>query len=261
MSAKIIAVAGASGYVGKALTDAFLELGAFEVRILTRESSADSTPLQEFKKHGASLHVVSYEDEASIVKALEGVDTVVAAVGGSALVSAQVLLIKAAKKAGVQLYFPSEFGIDFEDDDHPSPVIQEYCFIPPLGYNFAEKKVTIWGDGNAESTWTTMRSAAQWVANVLKTIPIEELQNKQFYIQSNVVTPNEVVQLWEKKHNDKLQVDYRPFKELGDRAKADKNDFFAVLLELWHSGRGAFKGPLSNDLYPGWKPESVESTL
>ncbi|KAG9099703.1 hypothetical protein FS749_000631 [Ceratobasidium sp. UAMH 11750] len=286
MSAKIIAVAGASGYVGKALTDAFLELGAFEVRILTRESSADSPPLQEFKKHGASLHVVSYEDEASIVKALEGVDTVVAAVGGSALVSAQVLLIKAAKKAGVQLYFPSEFGIDFEDDDHPSPVIQgkktvakaakeaglpvagvhtggfpEYCFIPPLGYNFAEKKVTIWGDGNAKSTWTTMRSAAQWVANVLKTIPIEELQNKQFYIQSNVVTPNEVVQLWEKKHNDKLQVDYRPFKELGDRAKADKNDFFAVLLELWHSGRGAFKGPLSNDLYPGWKPESVESTL
>ncbi|KAG8712187.1 hypothetical protein FRC08_014918 [Ceratobasidium sp. 394] len=286
MSTKVVAVAGAGGYVGKALTDALLDLKAFEVRILTRESSVDSAPLQEFKNRGASLHVVSYEDEASLVKALQGVDTVVSTIAGSALVSAQVPLIKASKEAGVQLYFPSEYGSDFAGDNHPSPLIQgkktvlktakesglptailsnggfpEYCFIPPLGYNFAEKKVTVWGDGNAKSTWTTVRSVAQWVANVLKIVPIEQLQNKHFYIQGNAASPNEVIQLWEKKHNDKLQVDYRPFKELEDRVKADKNDFLAVLLEEWHSGRGAFKGPLSNDLYPGWKPDSVESIL
>ncbi|KAG9099702.1 hypothetical protein FS749_000630 [Ceratobasidium sp. UAMH 11750] len=306
MSTKVVAVAGAGGYVGKALTDALLDLKAFEVRILTRESSVDSAPLQEFKNRGASLHVVSYEDEASLVKALQGVDTVVSTIAGSALVSAQVPLIKASKEAGVQLYFPSEYGSDFAGDNHPSPLIQgkktvlktakesglptailsnggfpEYCFIPPLGYNFAEKKVTVWGDGNAKSTWTTVRSVAQWVANVLKIVPIEQLQNKHFYIQGNAASPNEVIQLWEKKHNvspvfqhtlhqlttkrstlqDKLQVDYRPFKELEDRVKADKNDFLAVLLEEWHSGRGAFKGPLSNDLYPGWKLDSVESIL
>jgi len=285
MSAKVIAVAGATGYVGKALTDALLDAKTFQVRILARESSVESAPLQDFKKRGASLHVISYEDEASILKALEGVDTLIGAVASTALVSAQVPLIKAAKKAGVQLYFPSEFGGDFEEN-HPSPVLQgkrtvlktakevglpvaavntggfiDSCFIPPLGYNFAEKKVTIWGDGNAKSTWTSMPSIAQWIVNVLKTVPIEQLQNKHFYIQGDLISPNEVVQLWEKKHNDKLQVDYRPFKELEDRVKADKNDFFAVLLEEWNSGRGAFTKPLSNDLYPGWKPDSVESIL
>ncbi|QRV73104.1 NmrA-like family domain-containing protein 1 [Ceratobasidium sp. AG-Ba] len=285
MAAKIIAIAGASGYVGKAFTSALLDAPAFDVRILTRESSLESAPLQDFKKRGASLHAISYEDEASIVKALQGVDVLVATVAGNALVSAQIPLIKAAKSAGVKLFVPSEYGGAFENDEHPSPVIQgkktvlkaakeaglpvavvsnggfpEYCFIPPLGYAFADKKVTVWGDGNHKVTWTTVRSVADWVANVLKTVPLEQLKDKHLNIQGDSASPNEIVKLWEQKHNDKLTVDYRPFKELEDRIKADKNDFLAAILDEWHSGRGELK-PLSNDLYPGWKPETVESVL
>ncbi|KAG8749506.1 hypothetical protein FRC12_013385 [Ceratobasidium sp. 428] len=292
MSTKVVALAGAGGFVGKAFTDALLERNAFaEVRILTRESSIDSAPLQDFKKRGASLHAISYEDEASIIKALEGVDTVVATVAGTALVSAQVPLIKAAKKAGVKLYFPSEYGSEFEGDSNPSPVIQakktvlktakevglpvaavsnggfpEYCFIPPIGYAFAEKKVTIWGDGNAKNSWTTVRDVAQWVANVLKTVPIEQLQDKHFRIQGDLASSNEIVKLWEEKHNitvlqDKLQVEYRSVEEVENRIKADKNDFLAILIKEWSSGRGQLNAPLSNDLYPGWKPSPVESVL
>ncbi|KAG8725579.1 hypothetical protein FRC12_009288 [Ceratobasidium sp. 428] len=285
MSSKTVAIAGAGGFVGKTFTEALLD-NAFKVRILTRESSIDSAPLQDFKKRGASLHAISYEDEASIIKALEGVDTVIATVAGTALVSAQVPLIKAAKKAGVKLYFPSEYGSEFEDDSNPSPVIQakktvlktakevglpvaavsnggfpEYCFIPPIGYAFAEKKVTIWGDGNAKNSWTTVRDVAQWVANVLKTVPIEQLQDKHFRIQGDLASSNEIVKLWEKKHNDKLQVEYRPVEEVENRIQADKNDFLAILIKEWSSGRGQLNAPLSNDLYPGWKPSPVESVL
>jgi hypothetical protein len=39
MSAKVIALAGANGYVGKAFANAFLDIKAFELRILTRPSS------------------------------------------------------------------------------------------------------------------------------------------------------------------------------------------------------------------------------
>jgi nucleoside-diphosphate-sugar epimerase len=39
MSAKVVAIAGAGGFVGKAFANAFLDTGAFEIRILTRESS------------------------------------------------------------------------------------------------------------------------------------------------------------------------------------------------------------------------------
>ncbi|KAF8596557.1 NAD(P)-binding protein, partial [Ceratobasidium sp. AG-I] len=226
MSAKVVAIAGAGGFVGKAFTNALLDIKKFEVRVLTRESSIDSAPLQEFKKRGATLHAISYDDEASLVKALQGVDVLVSTVAGAALVSAQVPLIKAAKTAGVQTFFPSEYGSTFEGDSHPSPVINgkkvvlktakdvglpitavhnggfpEYCFIPPLGYDFAEKKVTAWGDGNAKSTWTTVRSVGQWVANVLATVPIAQLQNKHFKIQGNVASVNDVVKLWEQKHN------------------------------------------------------------
>jgi hypothetical protein len=112
----------------------------------------------------------------------------------------------------------------------------------------------------------------------LKTVPIEKLQDKHFNIQGNTVSANEVVKLWEQKHNvsrissnpyllqadsplqDKLQVEYRPLKELDDRVAADANDFLAVLLQEWASGHGQLKS-LSNDLYPGWKPASVESIL
>lgn len=285
MTAKVVAIVGASGYVGKFFTDELLQVNAFEIRILTRSSSVESAPFEEFKKRGASLHVISYDDISSITRAFEGVDVVIATVAGSALASAQLPLIKAAKAAGVKTYFPSEYGGAFENENHPSAVIRakktvlkaaketglpvtivsnggfpEYCLIPPLGYAFAEKKVTIWGDGNSKITWTTARSVAQWVANVLKTTPIEWLQNKYLNIQGSSFSPNDIVKLWEDKHNDKLEVDYRPLKEVQDRAQADENDFLAAILEEWHSGRGELK-PLSNDLYPGWKPETVESIL
>ncbi|KAG8729329.1 hypothetical protein FRC11_009022, partial [Ceratobasidium sp. 423] len=225
MAAKTVALAGANGFVGKAFAKEFLNQG-IDLRILTRPDSINSAPLQEFKSKGASLHAISYDDEASIVNALQGVDVLVSTVAGAALVSAQVPLIKAAKAAGVKLFFPSEYGSVFEDTSNPSPVIQakktvlkaaqeaglpyaalsnggfpEYCFIPPLGYNFADKKVTVWGDGNVKSTWTTVHSVADWVANVLKTVPISQLENKHLRIQGNVASANEVIKLWEGKHN------------------------------------------------------------
>ncbi|CAE6436156.1 unnamed protein product [Rhizoctonia solani] len=284
MAAKTVALAGANGFVGKAFAKEFLAQG-LDTRILTRTESINSAPLQEFKSQGASLHAVSYDDEASLFKALEGVDVLVSTVAGAALVSAQVPLIKAAKAAGVKLFLPSEYGSVFEDESNPSPVIQskkkvikaaqdaglpfaalsnggfpEYCFIPPLGYNFAAKKATIWGDGNAKSTWTTVHSVADWVANVLKTVPISQLENKHLRIQGNSASANEVVALWEKKHNDKLEVEYHPLKELDDRVSASGEDFLAILLQEWSSGRGDIGGK-DNGLYPNWKPDTIESVL
>ena len=50
----------------------------------------DSTVLQGFKRRGASLHAVSYDEEPSLVDALRGVDVLVSTVAGDALLSAQV---------------------------------------------------------------------------------------------------------------------------------------------------------------------------
>ncbi|KAG8716077.1 hypothetical protein FRC11_009702 [Ceratobasidium sp. 423] len=284
MSAQVVALAGANGYVGKAFVDAFLNLDAFKLRLLVRTQSIETVPYQEYKKRGAELYAISYDDEASLVKALEGTDVLISAVAAEGLTSAQVPLIKASKKAGVQVFFPSEYGGQFPDAI-PSPVLQakkdilqtarehglpvaslnnggfpEYIFIPPLGFSFADKKVTIWGEGNTKITWTTVRSVADWLANVLKSVPISQLQNKELQIQGSAHTLNEVVKLWEQKHNDKLQVEYRPLKEVEDRIAADSNDFLAVLIKGFDAGYAYFDRN-DNKLYPGWNPDPVENVL
>ncbi|CAE6443760.1 unnamed protein product [Rhizoctonia solani] len=245
----------------------------------------DSVPLQEFKSLGASLHVISYDDERTIVEALQGVDILVSTVAWTVLVSAQVPLIKAAKAAGVKLFFPSDYGSLFDNEPNPSPIIRdlktvlrvmketglpytyvhnggfpEYCFIPQLGYNFSQKKVTVWGDGNKKSTWTTVYSLADWIVNVLKTFPIDQLQNKHLRIEGFAVTTNKVIKLWEQKHNAKLEVEYRPMEDLDNRLKADEDDFAAALLQEWSSGRGEIGGR-DNGMYPEWKPDTIESVL
>ncbi|CAE6511999.1 unnamed protein product [Rhizoctonia solani] len=283
MSAKVVALAGAGGYVGKAVVDAFLTLKAFKVRLLVRTESIESVPYQEYKKRGASLHAVSYDDEASLIKALDGADVLVSTVAAAGVTSAQIPLVKASKHAGVKVFFPSEYGGKFEET--PSPLLQakkavlqaardhglpvatlnngpfpEYLFIPPLGFSFSKKEVTIWGEGNTKITWTTVRSVADWLANVLKSVPVSQLQDKEFQIQGSVHTLNEVVSLWEQKHKDKLQVEYRPLKEVEDRISADPNDFIAILLQGFDAGHAHFDRN-DNALYPGWKPDTVESVL
>ncbi|KAG8755542.1 hypothetical protein FRC11_005958, partial [Ceratobasidium sp. 423] len=258
MSAKVVALAGASGYVGKAFVDAFLSLNAFQVRLLVRTESIGTAPYQEYKKRGAELHAISYDDEASLVKALDGVDVLVSTVGAAGLISAQVPLAEASKRAGVKVFFPSEYGGQFPDSPSavfPKKVViqtardlglpvatlsnggfPEYMFIPPLGFSLADKKVTIWGEGNTKITWTTARSVADWLANTLKSIPVPQLQDKEFIIQGSVHTLNEIVNIWERKYNDKLQVEYHPLKEVEDRIAADPKDFLAILIQGLDAG-------------------------
>lgn len=284
MSAKVVALAGASGYVGKAIANALLNTKVFDLRLLSRPSSLDSALLQEFKGRGASLHGISYDDQASIVTALQGVDVLISTVAFEGLVSAQTPLIKAAKAAGVKLFFPSEFAVPFEGENPPPRVAQkkvalevakkeglpvaivnhgvfpEYTFIPPVGINFAEKKVTIWGDGNTKVNWTPVDSVGSWVAGALKTHPIEKLQGGDFRITSQVATLNEVVKIWEQKHNDKLQVEYRPIKELDERLAANPGDLFALISKLWALGLAHFT-ETGNKFVPDWKPATLEDVL
>ncbi|GAB1520370.1 hypothetical protein RhiTH_003445 [Rhizoctonia solani] len=270
MTIQTIALAGANSFIGKEFAKEFIAQG-HKLRILARAESIESALLQELKSKGASLHVVSYDKEPSLVDALRGVDVLVSAVGLSAVLAAQLPLIKAAKP--------------FEGSTIPSSMIQsekkvikaaqdaglpytalhnggfpEYCLSPPFGWNFVERKVTVWGDGNARSTWTTAHSVADWLANVLRTVPLSELENKYLLIQGNVATTNEIIKMWEQKHNTKLEVEYRPAKELDDRVDANAEDIFAVLLQDWASGRGEIGGR-DNGLYAAWKPDTIESIL
>lgn len=58
-----------------------------------------------------TLHTVDYTSESNIQSVLEGVDVVISALSGGGI-AVQPSIAKAAKKAGVKLFVPSEWGHD-----------------------------------------------------------------------------------------------------------------------------------------------------
>ncbi|KAH9908859.1 NAD(P)-binding protein [Xylariomycetidae sp. FL2044] len=99
-----VAVAGASGNIGKAVVEELSKAG-FKVTALTRESSdaAFSPDVTSTK--------VDYNSVESLLAALEGQDAVVSTVATIA-VGGQHPLVEAALKAKVKRFIPSEFGIN-----------------------------------------------------------------------------------------------------------------------------------------------------
>ncbi|EUC67629.1 isoflavone reductase-like protein [Rhizoctonia solani AG-3 Rhs1AP] len=282
---KVIAVAGASGYVGKPVVDELLKAGNFEVRILTRKSGVDGSAVQAFKTRGALVHGVTYEDEAELTEVLKGVDVVLSTLNAGGITGAQPNLLRASKKAGVKLFMPSEFGDPFEGEaeaeifrakrelhklakelEMPIAVIltglfPDYCLVPVMGWNFEAKAVDIWGTGDEKITWTTMPDIARYVAYVLGHVPLTGLQDQVLGIQGDLKTANEVVALWEDKHKTKLQVTYHSIQELHDRLAANPGDVLVAVMRETAAGRSRVPEPLSNDLYPGWNPKPIASVL
>lgn len=109
---KSVAVAGA-GNLGAFFPEQLLAQG-FETTVLTRAGSDKSFPA------GVTVKEVDYSSASSLESALEGIDAVIATLTAY---DAQTELIKAAAKAGVKLFVPSEFGnvsTALKEDAHPA---------------------------------------------------------------------------------------------------------------------------------------------
>ncbi|KAI0400090.1 hypothetical protein F4802DRAFT_508999 [Xylaria palmicola] len=101
---KNVAVAGASGYIGKAAVRALMDAG-FAVTVLTREGSTSTFPAGTVQKS------VDYSSVESLASALEGQDALVSTLASLPFES-QTPLVDAAVAAGVRRIIPSEYGIN-----------------------------------------------------------------------------------------------------------------------------------------------------
>lgn len=100
---KSFAVVGAGPALGKYIVEALLAQNA-SVVVFTRPESNRTFP-------GAKTVPVDYSDEAAITKHLqENKVEVLVSVVGTEIRKVQGVLADAAKKAGVKLFVPSEFG-------------------------------------------------------------------------------------------------------------------------------------------------------
>lgn len=113
----VVAIAGATGHLGRHVASAFLSpffRSKFsDVILLSRQ---DASSIAEFES--TSNYTVRKYDEDNLSKALQGVQVLVNTVGPSGH-SFKEKLLQALPDTEVQIYFPSEFGVDHYVHDFP----------------------------------------------------------------------------------------------------------------------------------------------
>jgi uncharacterized protein YbjT (DUF2867 family) len=125
-----VAIVGATGHLGSAITKALLEQGnKVQVSLLLRSLPADTpaakqTSRADLVNKGAKVIDIDVESATvdKLATALANTDVVLSVVGINLLKDGQLKLVEAAKKAGVKRIIPSEFGLDMGKLGRGGPV-------------------------------------------------------------------------------------------------------------------------------------------
>lgn len=232
-----IAIAGASGNVGRIVVDALIE-AKYNVTVLTRAGSSSTLSF-----HSAlTVKSVDYTSKESLVTALKGQQGLLSLLNGPPT-ELQPDLVDAALEAGVTRFIPSEFGSDTLDAriaaiplfggkiktlqhlkhkaaEIPSfsytalitgPFI-DYCLENPL---IADPKhrtaLIVDGGGNAFSS-TPIPEVAKAIVGVFNNL--EGTKNQVIYIESLRVSQNQIIKIGQKLTGTKWTLEHATSKDL-----------------------------------------------
>ncbi|KAK2796306.1 hypothetical protein FQN50_009597 [Emmonsiellopsis sp. PD_5] len=202
MSAKRVALAGATGNLGPSVLDELLNAG-FNVTVLTRNGSNHKFDTR------AKVAKVNYDSIGSLKSALAGHDALVNTLGTIGR-DVHLRLIDAAVAAGVSRILPSEFGSDTTNpkasklpvyadkvavQEHLKKIAREtdtsYTFVingPFLDWGLKVKfllgtngQTELYDGGNSKFSTTTLRGAGRAVVGVLRNL--EETKNRTVYVE------------------------------------------------------------------------------
>ncbi|RJE22315.1 NmrA-like family [Aspergillus sclerotialis] len=198
-----VAIVGAGGTIGSHLVAALLKTGKHTVTALSRQDSSNKLP------GGVLVARVNYDDEASIVAALQGQQFFIITMAPTAPRGTHSKLVQAAAKAGVPYVMPNEYAGDIEhiklgQDIMLGPVAKanrdeierlgmqwitvccgfwyDYSLAggeARLGFDFDKRSLTIYDDGNTKNSLSTLSQVGRAVAKVLslKHLPDDENDN------------------------------------------------------------------------------------
>ncbi|KAG9689203.1 NAD(P)-binding protein, partial [Aureobasidium melanogenum] len=223
-----VAVVGAGANCGKHIAAALIAAGKHTVTAVTREDSTTELP--------SGLHAVKeidYENPLTLVAAFEGQDAVVITLSGYATSDAQEKLIEAAVEAGVRYILPNEWSPDTANESLVNDVFPfaskpkarqqiiskggnktqyiamttgfwyewSLAIAPAYGFDFANKSVTFFDDGETvinTSTWPQIGRAVAALLS-LPILPVKETKgclsdfgNQQVYISSFAVSQKDI---------------------------------------------------------------------
>ncbi|KAJ5610201.1 hypothetical protein N7510_006920 [Penicillium lagena] len=186
-----VAIVGATGRIGGAFAEALAETGKHTVTALSREGSKGKVP------GNVKVINVNYEDEASIIKALEGQQFLVITLGVRAPEDLHKRIATAAGKAGVPYIMPNTYGFPVkpenikEGDSYGKVVIDRVndtkngvsSFVALecgfwyewslatgeqwFGFTIKDRKVTFFDDGKRTITVSTWNQCGHALAALL----------------------------------------------------------------------------------------------
>ncbi|KAH7927667.1 NAD(P)-binding protein [Leucogyrophana mollusca] len=278
---KSIAVLGI-GTVATPLIKAGLLAHNASVLVITRPSStARQIP------EGAHHTAIDYADVSALAAAFRqhGVEVVVSTINHENL-DAQPPAAEAAKKAGVKLFVPSEYGLPtaghtegilgaksrFVDSlvaaGLPYARLYVGIFIEWIPFFFGldeTGKLNIVGEGKTPATFTAVSDIAGFLAYVLTHLSPSQLHNATFRIQGERRTPRELAALY----GDKV-----PVVQISEFPLSVKNGAFRTYLQVaFNSGAGSTgfdaaegkddekRAGSSNSLWPGHQWRTVKEVL
>ncbi|OJI85403.1 hypothetical protein ASPTUDRAFT_41648 [Aspergillus tubingensis CBS 134.48] len=120
----IVAIAGATGHLGKHVASAFLTSNLrnrfSEIILLSRQGSHHNTPPTDLPSDSPKLTIRTYTEDSipSITRALQGATILINTIGPSGH-SFKEKLLHAIPHSSIQVYFPSEFGVNHYVHDFP----------------------------------------------------------------------------------------------------------------------------------------------
>ncbi|MGL5809647.1 MAG: NmrA family NAD(P)-binding protein [Nocardioides sp.] len=199
---KTVTVFGATGVAGHACVEELIATGTFRPQVLVRQpgqqektstgvvktSDEKERIYDDWARRGVTLKPVDATDHLSLIAALQGTDYLVSCVSFYATES-QYPLIWAAKEAGVERFVPSEFGFNYEMEQHwPTDTIhrthaRQKAFLRRVielaGLDFTIVPAGLWpeyymvepvyvmGDGSQKFSWSTGADAGRILPHVL----------------------------------------------------------------------------------------------
>ncbi|KAK9243183.1 hypothetical protein V1506DRAFT_562260 [Lipomyces tetrasporus] len=244
-----VAIVGAGGSVGKHIAQELLKTEKHTVTALTRSGSQSKLP------EGVQPVYVNYDDEASLATALEGQEFLIITLSVMAPPGTQSKLVQAAAKAGIRYVMPNVWGNDVTNEGLVSSlqnwgrsraVINEIektgvsswialicgfwyehsMTLGPeaFGFNFAEKKLTLYDDGNTKINVSTQVQCGRAVARLLslkllpenehdQSLTISSWLNKPVFISSFLLSQKDMFESWKRVAGDKgddWTIEYEP---------------------------------------------------
>ncbi|KAJ3516103.1 hypothetical protein NM208_g14888 [Fusarium decemcellulare] len=212
---RTVALAGASGLLGRRVLDALLDDGSFDVIVFARSGSKPDYPAR------AKIVTVDYESPESLEAALHGVDAVVSTLGKKTGLECQFKLIDAAVASGVKRFLPSEFGADLKSpkirafptyrtkvqiEDYLETLAMETNLTYTYIYNsllfdyglalgvfgdFAARTVNLYDGGETPFSATTISTVARAVVATLHNF--EQTKNRAVRVSDLSTTPRELL--------------------------------------------------------------------